>query len=82
MDMNEICKKLEQEYKCSAVNFYKYNNSYVIKGLDKTKEAASFKYFIVKCIDDDKNTSINEIRDKVLIDYFSKDENNPSDIIY
>ena len=82
MDINEICKKLEQEYKCSAVNFYKYNNSYVIKGLDKTKETASFKYFIVKSTKNNEMDSINEIKDKVLIDYFSKDENKPSDVIY
>ncbi|MBR2704421.1 MAG: hypothetical protein IKE91_03030 [Clostridia bacterium] len=81
MNMNEICKKLEDEFNASAVNFYKYNDSYVIKGLDRSKDYPAFKYYIVK--NDDKGMiTINEIKDKVLIDYFSKGENVPSDIVY
>ena len=76
MDINDICKKLEQGYNCSAVNFYKYNTSFVVKALDRAKDYASFRFFIAK------DNEINELKDKVIIDYFSKGENEPSDIIY
>lgn len=48
MNMDDILKKLEQKYNCSAVNFYKYNESFVIKGIDKSNEYVSFRYFITK----------------------------------
>lgn len=76
MDMNKICNLVEQDYNASVVNFYKYNGNYVLKAIEKNKEYVSFRFFIVK------DDGINEIKDKVLIDYFSKGENEPSDIIY
>lgn len=76
MDLNKICNLLEKDYNVSVVDFYIYNNNYVLKAIDKSKDDVAYKYFLVK------DDTANEIRDKVLIDYFSKDELKPSDIVY
>lgn len=76
MDINNICKKLEQIYNCSAVYFSRYNESYAVRAMDKSKKHLTYRYFVVK------GDEISEILDEALLNYFKKDEITPSDIVY
>lgn len=75
MDINDVCATLKKKYNCLAISFFKYKSSYILKGMDYEKTYPEFRFFILK------DNELSEIKDKVLIDYFEKD-NKVSDIVY
>ena len=76
MNLDKIKYQLKKEFNCELINIFQYENTNFIKGIELLEHGIRYRYFKVD------NNKIQEIVDKMILEYFKENKENNSEIIY